>query len=290
MALKYFLILMAFFVLFSAKADISSSKLTLRVTINTITYNKYQLYEKKDVCNELPNLTTEQIDRPIIELSIICAAFKQQDVDLKIEFFETASYSRSIWLVKKGLVDIFSQTVWQADINEDYMYVSDDIIRIGEFSKGIYTNEDHPLQSIAAEEINFKKYRGMTQQTWIYDLAIINSLTDNVLKNDYFPTMFKVLSNNRADFTLMEFPAKGELSISQDGFRLQPIKGIKVVIPMARKFILSKIPDNSQFIFETLNSGIQSLRNNGEIYKRYVEAGFINKKTENWKTVNEYQF
>lgn len=292
MVLKHFFILFPFLFSLFANAQIKepSSLLPLRVTINTITYNKYQLYDKKDICNELPDYNKEQVDRPLVELSIICSAFKQQGIDLKIEFFETGSYARSLWLIKKGIVDIFSQTVWQTDVDEQYMYASVDTIREGEFYKGIYTHEYHHLQDVDLEYINFEKYRGTTQQTWIHDLAIINSLTNNVLKNNYFPTMFKILSNNRADFTLMEFPAKGELSITQGDHRLLPIKGIKVVIPMARKFIISKAPENSQYIYETLNNGLAAMRKHGEIYKRYVDSGFINNKTKDWKVINEYQF
>lgn len=292
MILKFFLIL--FFLSFSVEAQIqepsTSSIIPLRVTINTVTYNKYELYNKKNVCNELPDYHKEQVDRPIVELGLICAAFKQQGFDLKIDFFETASYARSIWLVKKGIVDIFAQTVWQTDVNEQFMYTSIDTIRVGEFYKGVYTHEYHHLQNVEVDYIDFNQYRGITQQTWKHDLAIINTLTNNVLKNNYFPTMFKILANNRADFTLMEFPAKGELSITQDTYRLLPIKGIKVVIPMARKFIISKEGNNSQYIYETLNNGLLILRNNGEIYQRYLDSGFINKKTKDWKVINEYQF
>lgn len=263
-----------------------TNEITIKVAVNIITYEKYQLHSKLDLCNNFPDFSALQTDRPLVELALACMALKTQGVNLMFEFIPTSGYARSVWLVQKGVVDTFSQSVWQDDIDTEHTYATIDLIRTGEFTKGIYTYKDHELLTMDVEAIDLSKYRGMTQQTWLYDIEILEKLTPDILKNNYFPVMFKILANQRADFTLMEFPSKGSLSIAQDGYELRPIEGIKIKINKARKLIVSKKSKHGEYYFNTLNKGLKELREKGEIHKTYVDTGFINPKTEAWKIIN----
>lgn len=273
------------FMMVSAQAN-NNQIIPLVVAINQETYQNNKLENTADICKQLPNIKEMKKDRPLVELSIICLAFKQQGFTLKIKLLPTMSYTRSLWLVKRGIVDVFAQSVWEVDIESNYMHASIDVIRKGEFTKGVYTIDNHPMQSLARKNINLANYVGIIPSTWHQDLAVMKLLTNNILNNNYYPAIFKLLAINRADFTLMEFSSNDDLSIYFNGYRLKPINGIKITIPLVRKFVVSKNTTNNQFIFNTLNKGLTAMRKSGEIQNIYLNSGFINNKTQSWQVIN----
>lgn len=271
-----------------AVAD-NKTEISLTIAINEQTYLKYKLKYKKNVCEQLPNLKKTQVDRPLVELFIICSAFQHQNITLNIKLVATKNYERALWLIKHGYVDVFAQTAWGDDIERKYMHASIDIIREGEFNKGIYTHENHELQKTFNNSTKLSNYVGIVPKAWHQDLAVMKELTPNILENNYYPAIFKLIARKRADFTLMEFPTKNNLSYFIDGYYLKPIQGIKIMIPTIRKFIVSKKVKKHQYIFEKMNTGLQTMREKGEIRQIYLNSGFINIKTQSWQIVNSHQ-
>lgn len=259
----------------------------IKIAINQITYDKYPQYIGKNLCSNLPNFTSEEIDRALLELSIICLAFKNQNVLLEVDATPSPSYLRSIWMVKSGLTDTAANSVWTQDIEDsNNIFSTIDIIRPGEFEKGIYVHESHPLLKVATEEINLSNYVGLTVKSWVHDWQLTNSLTNKKVLDVYLPKLFKMLATHRGDFTLMEFPSTPSLSVEHNEITLKPISGVKVLIPEARKFIFSKKNINAKEIFTILNKGLRDMRTNGKISELFTKVGLFNQKTKHWRILN----
>lgn len=287
-----FIICISYLLLFSPFASAESPLISpektvkLKIAMNQITFDKYPQYTQKNLCNNLPNFDREQIDRSLLELSILCLAFKNQNILLEVDAIPSPSYLRSIWMVKSGHADTAANSIWTQDIEENNVFSTVDIIRAGEFEKGIYVHEKHPLLKIAPEIIDLSNYIGITVKAWVHDWQVTNSLSNKPVLDVYMPTLFKMLETNRGDFTLIEFPSTPRLYVKQKKITLRPLIGVKVSIPEARKFIFSKKTNNAKEIYNILNKGLQGMRAKGEIIDLFTKAGVFNKKTKNWRILN----
>ncbi|WP_159084244.1 hypothetical protein [Saccharobesus litoralis] len=226
------------------------------MSINQVTHQKYITYMHADMCRQLPKLGHEQLDRSFFELIIVCNAFATQQVQLNLEFVPTPSYLRGVRMVEQGTVDTHSASIWYSDINQSQLYASEEVLRTGEFEKGIYVHESHPLLILPPDKINLSHYTALSVKAWRHDWAVSQSIAQSVADTGHMPAIFEMLAAKRADFTLLEFSNHTSMDRVQNDIRLKILTGLK------------------------------QLRAKGLIYPVYVKAGFINPKVKHWRVVN----
>ncbi|MGJ8692265.1 MAG: hypothetical protein ACSHW0_07270 [Thalassotalea sp.] len=272
----------------SAQSPATSPNLyTIDVAVVNISYIKYSHLLKQDFCQHLPDYKQQQIDRTILEVTLMCMAFNNQGANLAINFIISPNYNRSIWMIKEAKVHTAATSIWSQDIHpDDPVYNTIDVIRKGEFEKGIYVRPEHPLLTLQPQNVDLTTYTGITFKNWVHDWQLILQLSDNKVYDGYLPTLFKMLKNKRADYTLIEFPSNQHLAVRQQGIDLYPVMGVKVAIPDSRKLVIAKNAKDSAEIFSILNQGLKTMRANNEIYRVYADAGFFNQQTKNWRVIN----
>lgn len=260
-------------------------KTTITVAINEITFQKYQKYLNLDFCQKLPSLEQVQVDRNLLDFYLVCLALTEMGVEIVTKFIPSPSYARTLKMIEKGEVFTTTETVWYSDTG-DHLHYSQEIVRSGEFEKGIYVYPRHELLSTPSEDLNFSEFTAITSSTWVRDISILNAMTPDVHKTTYINSRFRMLKAKRVDFTLMEFSSLADLSITQDDITLVPVPGIKVTFPGSRRFIFSKHSSYNDQLHTIIDKGISKLRQQGAIYRIYVQGGFINEHVKDWKIMN----
>jgi hypothetical protein len=92
-----------------------------------------------------------------------------------------------------------------------------------------------------------------------------------------------LLQRKRADFTLVEFAATADMSVTSDGIKLVPVPGCKVALSGSRSWIIAKKSPHAKALADALKRGLQTLRDEGRIERAFMESGFFHPKATRWK-------
>ena len=92
-----------------------------------------------------------------------------------------------------------------------------------------------------------------------------------------------MLQRRRADFTLVEFAATADMSVTSNGIKLVPVPGCKVALSGSRSWIIAKNSPHAKPLAAALQRGVQVLRDEGRIERAFMESGFFHPKATRWK-------
>lgn len=294
MYIKYIILLFFIFTVLNCKNILASSEkndtiVNLKMGIYQHSLVHYSQYLTGNICEKLiNNNNVRHLHRNIIELTIMCLAFDQQGIKLKIETVLYPNLVKGITMVENGTVDTLQVSVWEEDINENKLYKSAAILRKNEYEKGIYVYEKHPLLNQSTKNLDLTPYIGITKKIWRYDWQAINQLSNKVADVNHMPSLIEMLSKGRADFTLHDFSSHPDF-IPLEGYiiKLKPILGVKVVFPASRHFIVARKWKLAALFIDILDQGIKKLREQEKITQLYYQGGFINQRTKNWRVLNK---
>lgn len=244
---------------------------------------------KNKPCNELIISESSFIHRGALEMILACRAFYAAGVVPNITIVPSPNYSRALRMVEAGTADIAAETIWLDDIDTSRVYYSNAILRSGEFEKGLYARVGHTVFSLAPEDIKIESYNAVTVRNWHNDKQALEDFTKNIFYSPRYSSIYNMLRAGRADFTLLAFPTNLNLLIEADELSMMPIPNVKVKFSGSRHFVVSRMRPKSKELNELLNQGLNALRLQGEIEKFLLDAGVINKKTKDWKILNQWE-
>lgn len=262
-------------------------QLGIVVAIYEMLNNQYQPYLNSNFCSNKPMANTEQIDRQLIELWLVCDAAESQNYTLSMSFILVPNNVRGHLLVEQGVADIFSDSVWKREALNLAGSITEPIFRNREFEKGIYVMSDSRLLNQKVNKQRVKRLKGLGLEYWINDWTELNKITSRVVKIERQNSLFRMLKFRRADFTLLEFSSNPSMAFCQLGTCLLPIEGLKVVFNDSRHMLISKTSKTGKVLYKVINSGIKQLRKTGEIRKRLEETRQINTAAKDWLVINE---
>ncbi|WNO11590.1 hypothetical protein [Teredinibacter sp. KSP-S5-2] len=259
----------------------ASENPTLIVTYPDI-YNDYLEFLDGRSPISITEYSGEKSRRDVVELILIQQALHLGGYQHPIAFKLEAFYNRVMHLLDKGGVAAGASTTWDKDANKHRYYVSEPIIRRGEFVAGLYTktekaNDFEPTQK------NIKALTAVSNELWQVDWSALETLGMNKLyTTSEWPSMVRMVWYGRVDVTLAPFQPNDDMSVTFENMRLVPIQGVKVVLPGTRHWLVSKAHPQGKKVFSALEEGIAKLREQGTIARAYRESGFFDHRVDNW--------
>ena len=185
---------------------------------------------------------------------------------------------RNTRLLQQGKLLISFDSYWLADAEElqQDVYISDPVIRRGEYVAGIYTG----MQNQAILKVNnlaqLQQFSAISTPLWRTDWRTIQSLgLSKVLREDEWISMARMVSNGWVDFMLMPLYRSGHEIYELENIRLQPVPGVVVLLNDSRHFVISKHHPDGKAAFDAIQIGLAALREQGRILKAYQQAGFV---------------
>ncbi|MBB1309691.1 hypothetical protein H5200_06425 [Pseudoalteromonas sp. SG43-7] len=204
-------------------------------------------------------------------------------------FNKTFSYQigkinfRNTKLLEKGELLISFDSYWYEDAKSlaDKVYISDELIRKGEYFAGIFTSPNNKKVFQLQHLSDFNQLTSVSTPRWRTDWKTLSQLPlKDLVAEDEWLSQVRMVSMQWIDFMLMPLmPQMGNQYVLED-IVLQAVPNVLILLDDSRHFVISKRhPDGAQ-AFKALQKGLKILREQGAIEKAYRQAGFIPELSE----------
>ena len=260
------------------------------VTIESDIYNYAQEVLAGRHPLEVTNYAGKNSQRDVVDFIIVQQALALGGSELEFSFI-TGNYDvRNPRLLKDGLLLINFDTLWlsHAKTFANDAYISDPIIRKGEYFAGIYTSIENKDKLVINTLSDFQKLTVISNRHWPVDWQTLTELKPLSLKHEEeWLFMVKLVSLGWVDVMLSPFTKSQTFSYQRDNYQIIAVEGVKVALNDSRHFLVSKKHPLGQATFQALQKGLKILRERGTIEKAYRQAGFFNSKVKDWKVINQ---
>ena len=264
----------------------NTARIHLKISANTLIADSFAKWTAQTPVEQITRFDHPCANRPTVDFVLQLQALLAGGLDFDYELRIVPNYERAKIEVVHGYVDLTAETVWDDEIatHPDALLPTAPVIRDGEFEKGLYVlpTNARMLQVTSLEQL--RAFVGATVVGWPTDVRSLEAMgLKGVEKAFKEEGLFQLLQRKRADFTLVEFAATADMSVTSDGIKLVPVPGCKVALSGGRSWIIAKKSLHAKAIAGALKRGLQSLRDEGRIERAFMESGFFHPKATRWK-------
>lgn len=225
--------------------------------------------------------------RDVVEPILLVKALAYAAPELRVQFIPLeSSHDRRLDLVKRGIYDLTSTTVWDMDLEGKYL--STPLINKGEFVAGVYVSPDNKnaLKATSLDEI--RQLTFVSSKKWTVDWATLADLSvKTVYHVSQWKYMPKMVLSQRADALLAPFQPNAKLQLQTEEGSLVPVPGVKIGLKGTRHFGVADKSVEGVNLKEAVDKGLAHLRETGAIQRAYEESGFFNNQVKDWLLLNE---
>lgn len=272
--IKILLLLTLYFITQSVHAKTDSVLVYIR---DDVYIDYLQFVDDRDI-NLIDNFSGENIRRDVVDMIIAQQALKLGGFKHSFTYASGKVNFRNTKLLQNGQSLISFDSYWQKDALplSDDLYISDQVIRNGEYVAGIYTSPKNK-KTLSLKELNdFKHLTSVSTPKWKTDWHTLEQLPlKSLTREDSWLSMVRMVNIEWIDFILMPFNSTPDQSFIMNKIHLVPVKNIGVVLKDSRHFVISKRHPKGQEAFIAMNKGLKILRSRGAIVKAYQQAGFF---------------
>ncbi|PKH88104.1 hypothetical protein CXF79_07030 [Colwellia sp. Bg11-28] len=226
----------------------------------------------------IDNFSGKNIRRDVVDMIIAQRALKLGGFKHSFTYAPGKVNFRNTKMLQNGQLLISFDSYWQQDALplSDKLYISDEVIRNGEYVAGIYTSP-HNKKTLSVKKLtDLNDLTAVSTPKWSTDWHTLEQLPlKKLTRDDSWLSMVRMVNIEWIDFILMPFNSTPDQSFIMDKVHLVPVKNIGVVLKDSRHFVISKIHPKGQEAFIAINKGLKILRSRGAIVKAYQQAGFF---------------
>lgn len=249
--------------------------------------NYLEFLDGRDV-QSITSFTGKLIRRDVVDMIIVQQALKLGGFLHEFEYGYGKVNFRNTQMLVKGQLLLSFDSYWSTDAKEisEHVYISEPVIRYGEYHAGIFASPNHPsIFSLTSLE-GLSKYTAVSTPKWITDWNTLSELPlKELVREDEWVSQARMVEKQWVDFFLMPFHRlEGEV-YEFDNVRLKHVAKVAILLKDSRHYVISKRHPLGKEAFNAINKGLEILRKEKRIYKAYKEAGFII-DTENYKVLN----
>jgi hypothetical protein len=230
----------------------------------------------------------EGATRPVVELILLHQALALGGLHEPLQLTAVESYKRMIAQVSQGRAVLRGISAWREDTlaNEDQLYISEPLIRDGEFEVGFYSSPDNPRTNQIKSAEQFTGLTAVTNPNWSVDWRTLHGLgLKHVYSNNKYQGMLRQVMAQHVDVLLSPFPPRDGMVLEMGDIRLTPIKGFKTVLQGSRHWVVSREHPKGQTTFQALSKGLAKLRQEHRVVKAYQDSGVFNVRVKDWQWV-----
>lgn len=233
---------------------------------------------------------TEPYSRITADLFIQLRALRTAGFDFDFELLQLPNLGRARLYAAEDKVDLFVESYWSDDpeLGENDFLLSQPVIRNGETQVGLFTHESNKHALAAKNLEDVRNLRHVVVKDWHVDIRTIEAYKpQKVFYANDFEAMVRILKSGRADVGLIEFFGEPDFRHDHFGTIIEAIKGMKVGLSAERVYLVSTTHPYSNRLRDSLDKGIEIMRENGELRAILEKVGYYPKNVDGWKIINE---
>ncbi|WP_244926798.1 hypothetical protein [Pseudoalteromonas gelatinilytica] len=185
---------------------------------------------------------------------------------------------RNTKLLEDGQLLLSFDSVWSVDAKQlaESVYISDPVIRNGEYFAGIFTSPNNKKVLKVKQLADFKQLTAVSTPRWQTDWQTLSDLPlKELLREDEWLGQVRTVSMQWVDFMMMPLMPSLNNRYSLENIELVAVPNLVLQLNDSRHFIISKSHPDGKAAFAAIQKGLSQLRKTGAIEKAYREAGFI---------------
>lgn len=256
---------------FEVYADI---KLNVRDDVHAL----YLAFVKDRNVEEITDFKGSEVSRDVVDMVIAQQALKIGGFSETFDFIPGKLNFRNTKLLEDGLLLLSFDSYWLSDAESlsDSVYITEPVIRKGEYHAGIYASTNHPSIFTIKQLNDLKNYSSVSTPKWRTDWATLSSLPIKKLyRVDEWVGMAKMVSKTWVDFFLMPFNPDGGEVFMFDNIELRHVPNIAILLNDSRHYVVSKKHPRGLEVYQALSAGLTELRAKKRIVSAYRQAGFM---------------
>ncbi len=226
----------------------------------------------------IDNFSGKNIRRDVVDMIIAQQALKLGGFNHRFSYAPGKVNFRNTKMLQNGKLLISFDSYWKQDALplSEQVYISDEVIRNGEYIAGIYTSPKNKKTLAVKELSDLKGLTSVSTPKWKTDWHTLQQLQlKKLTRDDSWLSMVRMVDIQWVDFILMPFNSTPDRSFTMNKVHLIPVKNIGVVLKDSRHFVISKSHPKGREAFIAINKGLKILRQRGDIVKAYQQAGFF---------------
>ena len=254
---------------------------------NNVYIDYLQLVKNRDITT-ITNFSGTGARRDVIDMIIVQQALKFGGFKHNFIFLPSTHNFRNTELLVKGQELLSFDSFWLNDANHisKDVYVSNSVIRKGEYNAGIYTSPNNKKVLDIKNLNDLKSFTAVSTPNWKTDWQTLSALPlKRLIREDDWINMASMVSAQQVDLFLMPFHSSDDGSFHLRDIHLKPVKNIAIELHDSRHFIISKKHPLGYKAYRAINIGLQQLRKQKTITRAYKEAGFFIDKSQ-FKVLN----
>jgi hypothetical protein len=255
-----------------------SREKSVLIYIRDDVYIDYQEFVEDRDISTIDDFSGKSIRRDVVDMIIAQQALKLGGFKHRFSYASGKVNFRNTKLLQNGKLLISFDSYWRRDALplSKKVYISDEVIRNGEYIAGIYTSPKNAKTLSIKELSDLEGLTAVSTPRWRTDWHTLEQLPlKQLTREDSWLSMVRMVDIHWIDFIMMPFNSTPDQSFTMGKIHLVPVKNIGVVLKDSRHFVISKLHPKGEEAFIAINKGLKILRERGAIVKAYTQAGFF---------------
>jgi len=241
-------------------------------------YEDYQNFVGDRDVLTITDFSGKTVRRDVVDMIIAQQALQLGGFAYEFSYAPGKVNFRNTKMLQNGDLLISFDSYWNTDAQAlaDKLYISDAVIRNGEYIAGIYTTPNNQKVLKIRELDDLKTLTSISTPKWRTDWNTLQSLPlKELIKEDSWLSMTRLVNLQWVDFMLMPFNSTPDQSFTMEKIHLVPVKNVGIILKDSRHFVISKQHPQGKKAYIAINRGLKILRKQGAIEKAYTDAGFF---------------
>jgi hypothetical protein len=275
--------LILFSLILSSFLPVLAAQDSVLIYIRDDVYSDYEEFIAGRDVSAIKNFSGINIRRDVVDMILAQQALKLGGFKYKFTYAPGKVNFRNTQMLQNGELLLSFDSYWKSDASplSDSIYISDEVIRNGEYVAGIYTSPKNKKTLAVKQLIDLQELTAISTPKWRTDWQTLQQLSlKEIVVQDSWLSMVRMVNLQWVDFILMPFNSTPDKSFTMEKIHLVPVQGIGIILKDSRHFVISKLHPKGSEAFQAINKGLKILRKKGTISKAYEQSGFFIDKTK----------
>lgn len=226
----------------------------------------------------IKDFSTKTIRRDVLDMILAQQALKLGGFNYAFSYASGKVIFRNTKMLQSGKLLISFDSYWQQDAQaiSDSVYISDAVIRDGEYIVGMYTSPNNTKTLAIKTLSDLTELTSISTPKWRTDWQTLKALPlKELMQENSWLSMARMVNIQWVDFILMPFTSTQDKSFTLENIHLVPVQNIGVLLQGSRHYVISKAHPKGEQAYIAINKGLKILRKKGEIIRAYKQARFF---------------